>query len=76
MHLREPAADLRGERNVCAAILKLALRHLRNSRGSDFDSARDFFASSRLEFHCGVLDLDPESVRQSARAIVDQRHPI
>jgi hypothetical protein len=65
--------DLRGERNVCGAILRLAIRHLREAHGNDFRSARDFFESSRLEFHCSVLDLDPESVRESARAIVVAR---
>jgi len=67
------AADLRGERNVCAAILKLAIRHLSEARGGDFTSARDFFESRRLEFHCGVLDLDAEAVRESAREIIDRR---
>ncbi len=67
------AADLRGERNVCAAILKLAIRHLSEARGGDFNSARDFFESRRLEFHCGVLDLDAEAVRESAREIIDRR---
>jgi len=52
------AADLRGERNVCAAILKLAIRHLSEARGGDYPSAREFFESRRLDFHCGVLDLD------------------
>jgi hypothetical protein len=65
--------DLRGERNVCSAILRLAIRHLREAQGSDFRSAQDFFESPRLEFHCSVLDLDPESVRESARAIVVAR---
>jgi hypothetical protein len=67
--------DLRGERNVCGAILRLAIRHLREANGNDFRSAQDFFESSRLEFHCTVLDLDPESVRESARAIVVSRRP-
>ena len=67
------AADLRGERNVCAAILKLAIRHLSEARGGDYTSARDFFESRRLDFHCGVLDLDAEAVRQSAREIIDRR---
>jgi hypothetical protein len=67
------AADLRGERNVCAAILKLAIRHLSEANGGDYTSARDFFESRRLEFHCGVLDLDTEAVRQSAREIIHRR---
>ena len=65
--------ELRGERNVCGAILRLAIRDLREARGGDFSSAQDFFESGRLEFHCCVLDLDPESVRESARAIVARR---
>jgi hypothetical protein len=65
--------DLRGERNVCGAILRLAIRHLREARGGDFSSAQDFFESGRLDFHCSVLDLDPETVREGARAIVAQR---
>jgi hypothetical protein len=67
------AADLRGERNVCAAILRLAIRHLSEARGGDYSSARDFFESRRLEFHCGVLDLDADAVRESAREIIDRR---
>ena len=72
-HAADTSEDLRGERNVCSAILRLAIRHLREAHGGDFSSAQEFFESGRLEFHCCVLDIDPESVRESARAIVAQR---
>jgi len=59
-----------GERNLCAAVLNLALRDLGRPQGVDFGSARAFFASQNLEFYCSVLGIDSEAVRERARGIV------
>ena len=45
-----------GERNLCAAVLKLALHDLGGSQGGDLNSARAFFASPNLDFYCDVLE--------------------
>ena len=64
-----------GERNLCAAVLNLALRDLGRSQGTDFTSARAFFASRNLDLYCGMLGIDTEAVRERARGIVADARP-
>jgi hypothetical protein len=64
-----------GERNLCAAVVHLALRDLGRSQGADLTSARAFFASRNLDLYCGMLGIDTEAVRERARGIVADARP-
>ena len=62
-----------GERNLCAAVLKLALRDLGGPQGGDLNSARAFFASPKLDFYCDLLGIDSEAVRERAGIVARGR---
>lgn len=54
------------EARLCAGVIKQAFVDLRSSSWGTRCDAQRFFHDSRLTFWCGLIDLNPEFVREIA----------
>ena len=54
------------EARLCVSVIKQAFVDLRSPSWSVCRDARRFFHDSRLTFWCGLIDLNPEFVREIA----------